>query len=719
MSAAQYLIGLLFFVGTVGGATLAAYVVWRAYFPLLGGVAGLLAWSILFFAALTLTQLLPGALGILTRNWALATALGLIAVAVWVRRWASAQPGGRRARVARLPRPPGGISVTVVVPGLLAAGVTAWALVLLWQRKTTLASPPFSFDMLTFDFPIIARWIQSQSLWVAHDLVALSSHAAYPQNGDLVYLAVILPWRNAFLAPLVTYPVWALTGLGVYALAVELNARPWASILLASVFAGTPLILLSAVVENLPDVYMWATFVCGVLFLVRHLREPQRSELVLAGIALGLAFGSKWYGLTCVPLAVVMWLAASVAAGRGPRLWREAALLVGLILAAGGFWLVRNILEYGDPVFPHQVRAFGVALFSGPVDAYGRAFGFTVAHYLGDWSVWRHYLIPEYKAVLRLGGVLLLAGAAVATAIAGWRARGPSRPPERALRGARLGAGSPAHRGPAGERTALWLGLAALAILLVYSVTPQTAVGPRGMPVLAGINARYAAPGLMLGASIIAWSLSWRRPAFVILAQVVGAASVADAFRTPLKVSLLRLVVAGIVVLAAGCTVAWALRRRPALARAPGRLLVGAAAVVAAVALGAGASGYALQRRFTAHALRGRDPVIDWVITHAPSHSRIGMTGSWSTDVPPVLAMFGPQLDNTVVYVGGVDRGLVEHYTSYGAWISAVRADRLNLLLVGREPQPLESDIEASWVARAGFPVVATSPHFVLYAPHG
>ena len=141
------------------------------------------------------------------------------------------------------------------------------------------------------------------------------------------------------------------------------------------------------------------------------------------------------------------------------------------------------------------------------------------------------------------------------------------------------------------------------------------------------------------------------------------------------------------------------------------------ALLTAAILLAAAGGGYALQRRFNADSLRGRDPVIDWVLTHAPSHTRIGLTGSWSTDAPPVLAMFGPRFGNTVRYVGRVDGGLVRHFSSYRAWIRAVQADRLGLLLVGRQPQPLESDIEARWAARARFPVLAISPRFALYRP--
>ena len=111
---------------------------------------------------------------------------------------------------------------------------------------------------------------------------------------------------------------------------------------------------------------------------------------MLAGVGLGLALGTKWYGVSA--FAVVL------ASGwpRAGRLDRELLVLCGVVLLAGGFWLLRNLVLSANPVFPVKVSVAGMTLFDAPYDVI-RAGGFTLAHYAGDSSVWRTYLWPAFK----------------------------------------------------------------------------------------------------------------------------------------------------------------------------------------------------------------------------------------------------------------------------------------------------------------------------------
>ena len=88
-----------------------------------------------------------------------------------------------------------------------------------------------------------------------------------------------------------------------------------------------------------------------------------------AGLGLGLAFGTKWYAVPAVAVVVVVW-------GRhgcwrdgppaAPR--RDGRGLVGIVGCVGGFWLLRNLVESGNPFFPVKVSPFGVTLFDAPPD---------------------------------------------------------------------------------------------------------------------------------------------------------------------------------------------------------------------------------------------------------------------------------------------------------------------------------------------------------------
>ena len=93
-----------------------------------------------------------------------------------------------------------GFSVGVVVALLLAS------------LRENLTTAPLSVDLLNFHLPVVARWIETGSIWQIDVFLPDVSPGHYPQNGDVILLAAVLPWRNDWLAHLAVYPYWALTG---------------------------------------------------------------------------------------------------------------------------------------------------------------------------------------------------------------------------------------------------------------------------------------------------------------------------------------------------------------------------------------------------------------------------------------------------------------------------------------------------------------------------
>ncbi len=65
---------------------------------------------------------------------------------------------------------------------------------------------------------------------------------------------------------------------------------------------------------------------------------------------------------------------------------------------------------------------------------------------------------------------------------------------------------------------------------------------------------------------------------------------------------------------------------------------------------------------------QGKDPAFDWVERNAPSGAKIGLAGTNAFDgVAPGYPMFGPDLENRVVYVGPFVKGGLRHYRTRAA----------------------------------------------------
>jgi hypothetical protein len=491
----------------------------------------------------------------------------------------------------------------------------------------------------------------------------------------------------------------------LYALARELGS-PWPqAALLGTMVAAAPVIVQHGLSEGLLDPVMYSSLAAGALFLVRHNRTGARGDLLLAGLALGICFGTKFYGYTSVAAVVLVWVAARLACRVRPAIVARQALVVGaLVLAAGGIWMVRNWVETGNPLMPLRIELLGTTLFDAPPDPQRPIFGFTLLSYADDPGVWFDTLAHQFRVAVGWSLILLASGVAAAAALLAGR--------RRALEAA--------------DRVALALLAATALLLVVYAATPYTGAGPEGEPLAAAINVRYGIPAAIAAVGLIGWlagRLGARWRTVLAAAALVGTV---DALRVgPVN----RPAVAWVCfALGAAAAVAWALAGEPRLPRprTPHWRPAAIAAVSAAVlALGA-VAGQILQEAFNEDRYVGSDPALDYVIESSEDGQRVGLAGFWTLEgVVPIYPSFGTRLENRVEFVGThVDDALLRRPESRSSFLTELRRQDPALLVVGRAGPDPEFDpdrdraapelAELAWARAAGYREVARSGRFVV-----
>jgi hypothetical protein len=564
---------------------------------------------------------------------------------------------------------------------------------------------PIGIDYMNFEMPNLGRWIQSGSVWMSNQFVPLTPTSTYPSGGDLMLLAMLLPWHDDALVRLINVPLYAMVGVAIYALARELGARRTASVLAAALVLSIQNVSSPALQDIKPDTFMLATFGAGLLFLVRHHRTGLRSDLVLAGLGLGLAFGSRWYGISSVVVVVVVWAGAMVLARRPPRaLAADGARLCGVILLAGGFWLIRNWLVTGNPIYPVRVAALG---FHAPLDPVINAWGLTVGHYLLRPHAFLHQLLPVYAAGIGIPGWILSGGALLALVACVVSARGVR---------------------PTWERMTVAVVLAllvcAFGIVAAYIITPGGAEGPPGNPVLAGINGRWALGAAIPAAAAVAWAAR-RLGRFGLLVEIGALVGIGFGLQQQFgDVHGDRFVQAAIALAVLGA-VAWLAlggMRRLSFNR---RQVAGTATLAAAVA-GAVIGGRLLERRIDATRYATVAPVLRWLVTAAPAGHRIGIVGV--TFAPPAMwAAFGPRLGNHAGFIGPTHDHMLLEYTRERPFLRALARSRYDLVVLYRGPytadpflprwrfSPTTPAEDAIWLARAGFKPVGFDGTSIVY----
>ena len=354
MPLGQYLTGLLFYIPTTAAALASAYLLTRRFYRHLPLLPRWLALAMLSAAGVLIADVVPAALGALSRTSALLTAALLLAVVT------AATRRSRPYVTDRDPPPPRSGVVSIAIATAAVGCVTVYALA---RLRAVLAVPITDVDMLGFHLPGIARFIQTGTIWRVDQFLPGFATAQYPDNGDFLILSTILPWRDLAFVRLLPALFYALAGVATYVLALELRASRAAAATMGAAAVIVPALSLLAF-DGLPDAISLATLASGLVFLIRHTRCGRTSDLVLAGLALGLSFGTKWYTATAVALIYVVWLAGRLLLRPGrPRVGREAAGLLSVILLGGGIWLLRNLVESGNPIYPKSVSLFGWQLF--------------------------------------------------------------------------------------------------------------------------------------------------------------------------------------------------------------------------------------------------------------------------------------------------------------------------------------------------------------------
>ncbi|MEA2125156.1 MAG: hypothetical protein QOI80_1938, partial [Solirubrobacteraceae bacterium] len=528
-------------------------------------------------------------------------------------------------------------------------------------------------DSVSFHLPVVARWIQD-GLWHPGEFLPLLPTGSYPGTGNLVFLGCSLPWHSFAFVRLVPLPFLALAGLGTYVAGRELGAPPPAAIAGAALLVATKVLGLAAV-RALPDPICIAMFVAGVAFLVRAERTRARSDLVLAGLSLGLAFGTKWYGMTSVAVVVAAWALWRTGGLRRRRGQLAAVATPVLVIAlVGGIWLLRNWVVYGNPLQPATVRLLGVTVFLGPDNVVLRDFGPSIAHYLGQGSIIADTILPQVRGAFGSSGLVLLAGA-VATVILLGRRRGPVR------------------------------FVLALTVLLAvtYVFTPATAQGLPGhpSPILVFGNSRALLPAAAAAAALVAW-VAARSPRWgtvvLVVTYVAVIRSLDDVYEITAPTLLWVSLLAGVV--------AAALR----LPRVSARALAGAAVVAVVVT---GGLLYRAQRGIAERTAARTDATALWLTTEAPSGHRVGIAGEVYANSHTITSLlYGPRIGNRVRVVAPLVRGVLGEYRSSAPFRRSLRG--LDLLAIGRGAFTDLDEAQLAWAHDDGFVEVAQSPSWTL-----
>lgn len=521
-----------------------------------------------------------------------------------------------------------------------------------------------AFDALGGHLPVAVQWLQAGNIRFMPYVTPLSVQGQYPANGELIDLWLTLPVHRDFLIQLAGLAGLGMTIAGVMMAVRELGGRWPSAIAWALVVPTLPKVFTELIGTNMDDLLLVGSVALMAAFVARHRRLGDTGSVVMAGLAMGMAVGTRYAGLVVVPPLVLVLAGQVLSRKPGPgRLAAQAAGAGGMVILAGGYWYARNLLITDDPVYPqdipgHAVQATEKALF--PLFRSYANLGFD-PH---DWIKGVEFLLQGYGplALLLLGGALL--------------------PPVLTL-----------TRRERDLPAVMWSLLPALGVLC-FLFTPGGAgyqVGGQLVPGIQSHNLRYMLPILPYSAILLAVESSRLQLATerLIAGGLTAAAVVAVLYLglyhpdLPAQFISAKMFVAATVI---GVAALALVRRRPR----PAVLLAGAAVVAVAFA----ALSPTIASRYDGLRTVAGMPYEDLRLKLG-SNSSVAVAGFCR-----IYGLYGPELDRRVEYLTGADdqvnRPLAADYSS---WLASLRSHHATAVVLATDNCFLDVPIpQSDWV---------------------
>ena len=650
MTGVAFVLALVRTVLLVVPALVAAHAVRRRWSSSDGALAAVVELVLALSWLLVVGELL-GLIGALRLGWLLGVLWASAAIAVAMLRTPASNRVSMASNRVSAPRPPAGGAAPAGAArvGMWVALGVGWLVLAQWALSTanSLGGGMLSFDVLWYHMPFAAVFAQTGSVTGIKFTQADPFVAYYPANSELFHALGMIAFGNDFLSPFLNLGWMALALLGGWCVGLRWRVQWW-TLASCALLLALPVLGTTQPGEAFNDVVGLAMLTVTLALILAPDRRPL--ELLAAGLALGLAAGTKYTFL--VPAAAVV-IGVIVVTPRSRRR-RAAACLVGGLVVAGSWWYVRAAAHTGNPLGLSQT--LGPLHLSGASSSLAAASRQTVFSEIRHLSLWATRFAPGLAhAFGPIWPVLLLVCvAAVVAALA-----------------------------TSDEPLLVVIGVATALSAVSYLFLPTGAAGIRQGTTLFQVNLRYLTPAIALALLLAPVVIAIHRPRLLrpLGAVIVAVALLAQFERGmwPAQPSRHAAFLIGIAaVFALAVAVSARARQAPQRARAvaAGLLVLGVIGV-----------GYVAQRHyFRERYLVGRSSdsgvglIYRWAQTVADS--RIALYGTVEQ-----YPLYGARASNVVDYLGQpAPNGGYEPITSCARWQTLLRSGRYRYLVLTPAP---------------------------------
>lgn len=208
--------------------------------------------------------------------------------------------------------------------------------------------PPYEYDALEYHFGAPDYYLQQHQI----TYVPGNVYANFPANTEMLYTLGMV-FNNDITGKLFHFYFGLLTALGLFALGKKLWSET-AGAISALIFLGLPIVFQILYQANI-DLALAGYSLLAFFAVINWAKDKQRSDLLLAGIFIGLGLGCKYTAMLTIAIPIFILVLVSLfiipqSIIRNPKssVWY---LVLGTFLSILP-WCIKNYIYTGNPVFP-------------------------------------------------------------------------------------------------------------------------------------------------------------------------------------------------------------------------------------------------------------------------------------------------------------------------------------------------------------------------------
>jgi 4-amino-4-deoxy-L-arabinose transferase-like glycosyltransferase len=244
------------------------------------------------------------------------------------------------------------ISQDVFLKKVLLVLLGAISLAALVNLFLAIYVPPNNYDSMTYHLSRVGYWLQHMTL--RHYYTQDARQTFSPPDAEILILWVVAFLKSDLLANCFQWLAYCGTGVAVYCTGRVLGFSRRGSLFSALTYLSLPMVVLqsSSTQNDLVVTFFAITF---FYFFHSGLKEKNSRNLLLSGIACGLAVGTKGTIFYMAPAIAIVSLIFAVRFKIQPRLYFKwvAFCLCGVILF-GAYNYVLNYKDFGNPFAPEE-----------------------------------------------------------------------------------------------------------------------------------------------------------------------------------------------------------------------------------------------------------------------------------------------------------------------------------------------------------------------------